>query len=89
MSNLLMRKEKTTKNLKLYFLIVIFPKNVFKMFGIVEVLLKFLNKLRSNIDLRRQRKKQYHKSEKQDKTSKIYIVWIQDLNPTSTDQDHL
>ena len=64
MSNLLMRKEKTTKNLKLYFLLVIFPKNVFKMFGIVEVLLKFLNKLRSNIDLRRQRKKQYHKSEK-------------------------
>ena len=61
MSNLLMRKEKTTKNLKLYFLLVIFPKNVFKMFGIVEVLLKFLNKLRSNTDLRRHRKKQYHK----------------------------
>ena len=53
MSNLLMRKEKTTKNLKLYFLLVIFPKNVFKMFGIVEVLLKFLNKLRSNTDLKR------------------------------------
>ena len=39
--------------------------------------------------IKENKEKQYQKSEKQSKTSIIYVVRIQDWNPTSTDQDHL